>query len=67
MSYDAWATWAKSKIGKAKKTGGALTAGLLGKTAQKKFKASEPQLEEWLTKLRDEGAVAIANGRWYER
>ncbi|HKY41359.1 MAG TPA: hypothetical protein VJN18_35745 [Polyangiaceae bacterium] len=66
-AYDKWSAWAVAKVDQARESGGALTAGLLGKTAQKKFEATEFELEQFLTRLRNEGKVAIANGRWFLR
>ena len=57
----------RTTIDKAKKSGGKLTAGLVGLGAQKRFKAGPFTLEKWLTQLRDEGRAAVANGRWYLR
>ncbi len=39
----------------------------LGKAAQKKFNQGPVELEQWLTKLRDDGVLRFTNGHWWAK
>lgn len=57
--------WCVRKIQRAANPLGCGTAGLVGKTAQKRFGVDVFTLEQWLKRLRNDGVLAYTNGHWW--